>query len=369
MDSSLENFIEDVSGDQYLRVQDDLGHGFVRLRAAEAQRRQAKQDIRSSEDVIIELLRNARDAHATTIFIASWTEGEKRHITILDDGDGIPPDMHSTVFEPFVTSKLDSFHADKWGVHGRGMALYSIQQNTEDAHIVASAPGLGSVFSITTNTSELPEKRDQSTIPSINKDAQGKSVLRGPHNIIRTVLEFAIEERSTIALYYGSCASIVSTLYNLGSSAAQHLSSIFDTYDANTPYLHRFAYTFDAESLSALATSLGFPISTRTAHRIINGEIEPLPLHLELLTKQTTQQHNAAAAVQEWTTSGNQFHTGTKQFKFTKEDLETFSQEIRRAYSSLAHAYYLDASIEPRIQTKGNELIVKIPLELNDSDR
>ena len=368
MDSSLENFIEDVSGDQYLRVQDDLGHGFVRLRAAEAQRRQAKQDIRSSEDVIIELLRNARDAHATTIFIASWTEGEKRYITILDDGDGIPPDMHSTVFEPFVTSKLDSFHADKWGVHGRGMALYSIQQNTEDAHIVASAPGLGSVFSITTNTSELPEKRDQSTIPSINKDAQGKSVLRGPHNIIRTVLEFAIEERSSIALYYGSCASIVSTLYNLGSSAAQHLSSIFDTYDANTPYLHRFAYTFDAESLSALATSLGFPISTRTAHRIINGEIEPLPLHLELLTKQTTQQHNAAA-VQEWTTHGNQFHTGTKQFKFTKEDLETFSQEIRRAYSSLAHAYYLDASIEPRIQTKGNELIVKIPLELNDSDR
>lgn len=67
------------------------------LRAAEAQRRQAKQDIRSSEDVIIELLRNARDAHATTIFIASWTEGEKRHITILDDGDGIPSDMHSTV--------------------------------------------------------------------------------------------------------------------------------------------------------------------------------------------------------------------------------------------------------------------------------
>ena len=64
MDSSLENFIQDISGDQYFRVEDDLGNGFVRLKAAEAQRRQAKQDIRSTEDIIIELLRNSRDAHA-----------------------------------------------------------------------------------------------------------------------------------------------------------------------------------------------------------------------------------------------------------------------------------------------------------------
>ena len=52
MDSSLEQFIHSVSGDQYFRVEDDLGNGFVRLRAAEAQRRQALQDIRSFEDVI-----------------------------------------------------------------------------------------------------------------------------------------------------------------------------------------------------------------------------------------------------------------------------------------------------------------------------
>lgn len=69
MDSSLENFIQDISGDQYFRVEDDLGNGFVRLKAAEAQRRQAKQDIRSTEDIIIELLRNSRDAHARAILL------------------------------------------------------------------------------------------------------------------------------------------------------------------------------------------------------------------------------------------------------------------------------------------------------------
>ena len=93
MDSSLENFIENISGEQYLRVQDDLGNGYVRLRAAEAQRRQAKQDIRSTEDIIIELLRNSRDAHAHALFVATWTEESKRFITILDDGDGIPASM------------------------------------------------------------------------------------------------------------------------------------------------------------------------------------------------------------------------------------------------------------------------------------
>ena len=109
MDSSLEQFIHSVSGDQYFRVEDDLGNGFVRLRAAEAQRRQALQDIRSFEDVILELLRNSRDAHARAIFLATWTEGSKRFATILDNGDGIPLSMHQTVFEPFVTSKPVSY--------------------------------------------------------------------------------------------------------------------------------------------------------------------------------------------------------------------------------------------------------------------
>ena len=98
-DNSLESFIENLTGDSHLRVQDDLGDGFVRLKAAEAQRRQAKQDIRSFEDVVIEMLRNSRDANAHTIFVACWKEQSFRHVTMIDDGDGIPPSLHKTVFE------------------------------------------------------------------------------------------------------------------------------------------------------------------------------------------------------------------------------------------------------------------------------
>ena len=210
--TSLQQFIQNISGEDHTRVQDDLGNGFVRLRAAEAQRRQAKQDIRSFEDVVIEMLRNARDANAKAIFIATWSTKEQRFLTMLDDGDGVPLQLQDTIFEPFVTSKLDSFHADRWGVHGRGMALYSIRQNTDSARVIASAPGLGSIFSVVSSFSRLSEKRDQSSAPSVTVNEDGKPVLRGPHNIMRTVLEFAIDERDGVAVYLGSPAEIVSTL-------------------------------------------------------------------------------------------------------------------------------------------------------------
>ena len=44
-DSDLADFISSVSGDDQLAVEENLGDGFVRLRTAEAERRQAKHDI------------------------------------------------------------------------------------------------------------------------------------------------------------------------------------------------------------------------------------------------------------------------------------------------------------------------------------
>ena len=137
---TLSDFIDDVCGESRLRVEDDLGDGFVRLRSSEAERRQAAQDIRSSEDVVIELLRNARDAGASRIFLATQKTGNERLLTVLDDGQGIPAAQHERIFEPRVTSKLDSAHMDKWGMHGRGMALYSISVNAEEARGLQSEP-------------------------------------------------------------------------------------------------------------------------------------------------------------------------------------------------------------------------------------
>ena len=299
MDSSLENFIQDISGDQYFRVEDDLGNGFVRLKAAEAQRRQAKQDIRSTEDIIIELLRNSRDAHARAIFVATWTEGSTRYLTVLDDGDGIPGSMHEIVFEPFVTSKLDSFHSDKWGVHGRGMALYSIKQNTSSAQIIDSDINLGAVFHIESNTALLPEKRDQSSYPIITKDKNG------------------------------SPASIVSTLYYLGSTAASNFLSIFSGWDETTPIIQRFAYADDPDSLAELANSLSLPISVRTAHRIMRKEIEPLPVHVSYLAQNSSHK---TKSINKGETKSQKIGTShPRSIKIAKADLYSFSTTIQNA--------------------------------------
>lgn len=109
---NLKDFLDNVCETSHLRVESDLGDGYVRLRASEAQRRQAKQDIRCNEDIVIEMLRNSRDAGAKNIFVAANKEDGNRHILIIDDGQGIPKTHHELIFEPYVTSKLDSMTTD-----------------------------------------------------------------------------------------------------------------------------------------------------------------------------------------------------------------------------------------------------------------
>lgn len=360
-DESLQDFIEQMSGDAHLRVQDDLGDGFVRLRAAEAQRRQALQDIRSFEDVVIEMLRNARDAGARAIFVATWTEGTNRHLTMIDDGDGIPSSMHETVFEPFVTSKLDSFHSDRWGVHGRGMALYSIKQNTDTARVAASAPGLGSVFEVVVDSSKLGEKRDQSTPPTITRSDDGALVLRGPHNITRTVMEFCVDERGQTAVYLGSPSEIVATLYALATGAATQLASIFSTYDEATPYIQRFAYVDDSHELAELAASCSLPISERTAHRILKGDIKPLRTHLETLIPQDSE--NSTSPVSKVPDASR---APKRSYHFEPRDLDQLKEGVRNLYADVAQSYYLNPEVEPEVKVRGDELVIRIPLKSSD---
>lgn len=131
-DRQLIDFVSSITDGTRFRIEENLPHGFVRLKVAEAERRQAQHDIRSVEDVVTELVRNARDAGARNVLVGFQKEqGRYRRIAVIDDGCGIPEDMHSLVFEPRVTSKSEDFEEDRFGVHGRGMALFSIRSRTK----------------------------------------------------------------------------------------------------------------------------------------------------------------------------------------------------------------------------------------------
>ena len=72
--NELISFIASMSGEGNLRVEENLGEGFVRLRVSEAERRQAKHDVQHVEDIVFEMLRNAREACATRIDVATFNE-------------------------------------------------------------------------------------------------------------------------------------------------------------------------------------------------------------------------------------------------------------------------------------------------------
>lgn len=366
----LANFVESLSGESHLRVQDDLGDGFVRLRAAEAQRRQAQQDIRCVEDVVLELLRNARDAHCRSLFVASWKEGSKRHLTVIDDGDGIPATHHGQVFEPFVTSKLDSFRSDRWGVHGRGMALYSIRQNVDDVHIAKSMPGFGSSFTVCADTEKLSEKRDQSSLPTVVEDESGERLLRGPHNIARTVLEFAIDERDNIAVYFGSPTEVAARLYALGTKLVSRSSAVFEQDCDSVPLVLSLAYCLEPEAFAQSSSLLGLPMSDRSARRILDGDIVPADTMLSQFasSQKGINKHGsidssaASGSVPDAGMAGCRASRSPSSLVFTEDDLRKFGESIKLAYADLAEAYYLNPEIDISINRKNGALHINIPL-------
>ncbi len=360
-DSSLESFVETVCGDSHLRVETDLGDGFVRLRSSEAQRRQAAQDIRCSEDIVIEMLRNARDAHARNIFLATSKCAEKRRIVMLDDGDGVPDHLRQTVFEPRVTSKLDTFHMDKWGVHGRGMALYSISENAESAFIIASGPQLGSSFVVETDTRKLTEKTDQSSFPTFTLADEGKVNVRGPKNILRTSCEFAIESRSSCSVFIGSATDVAATLYQYALSTMTPIERIGAGNLESLPICKRLGVSRTPANFAEISASLGLEMSERSARRIMDGQIKPLDPLLSLISIDGMQPIDSTEASPSKKSSARSA-TDARGLRISPDAVEELERAVKQAFRPLAQAHFLDEGVDPLISVSKDRIRIDIPV-------
>lgn len=352
-DDALLGFIESVAGDSHVRVEENLGDGFVRLRSSEAERRQAKHDIRCIEDVVIELLRNARDAGAENIFLATTRDGSVRTIAAIDDGDGIPEHMHEKIFEPRVTSKLDTMSMDRWGVHGRGMALFSIRSNVSEARVLESSEGKGSDIFVSVDTELLPEKTDQSSAPQIERDDEGVlRVARGPHNINRNVAEFALESRHSVDVYLGSPAEVAATLIEHGEKSSRATEILFNDDLQSLPVCYRLAACGSAGDLLERCEALGLKISERTAHRILHGQIKPLKPYLDSIMAK--RRHEKAPA---------DIFKDSRALKISKDDLDRFSRNLETAFESIAAQYYIMLADEPIVKVGKDSIKVTFPIE------
>ncbi|MHB1347099.1 MAG: ATP-binding protein [Candidatus Humimicrobiaceae bacterium] len=294
--SDIKNFLSELGLDNVLNVEQDLGGGYVKLRISEAERRQSLQDIKSVEDIIIELLRNSRDAGSKNIFIGTKKiEEKKRFIYFIDDGDGIPKKFHDLIFEARITSKLENAVKDIYGFHGRGMALFSIKLNVDEIKVVFSDEDQGSVLFLDVDLSKIPEKKDQSSLPQIVELDGDLNIIGGVSNILKTLVEFNLQNPE-INIFYGTPSQIIMSMRNSPvDSSPKEAFPKFDDWEELLEYLRKNKkikasclplLTNDYLVLSKIVKNFfNMEISERNIQRIIYEEFKPvMPLDVKNLS-------------------------------------------------------------------------------------
>ena len=398
-------------------IEEDLGQGYVRLSVNEAHVRQAQQDIRSTEDIVLELLRNAYDAGAHNIFVAVSSANNMRSLLVLDDGRGIPKQLWSRIFEPRVTSKQTSFHGDPWGMHGRGMALFSIAQRAESARVVASKLQAGSVIAVQCNLHDIKEKADQSSFPTLEY-RNGSLHVRGARNIYRSCLEFALYAQPQCRIFVGTPTEMLTTIYHVYAHAFSHTNTnkktptpCGDNPQAAVPsaLIASLAQAKSVSSLHANAQAYGFDVSLRTARRVFDGTLTPQsdilqralalidapsaasfatadttpnasPAETPIISAPSTHQsssqaprfsnatstathaHEHAASSSNATRIACRPHPLGRVVSFDKADLHDFQAQVASSFAQLAQRYYVFEQPPIHVQCAKNELRISIPL-------
>jgi hypothetical protein len=350
------DFVSQITDSARFRIEENLPHGFVRLKVAEAERRQAQHDIRSVEDIVTELVRNSRDAGARHVLVAFQKEqGRYRKVTVVDDGCGIPDDTHQLVFEPRVTSKREDFEEDRYGVHGRGMALFSIRSRAMDAGIVTSVPGSGTAISVAVDTKKVPERSDQATFPRIEQTDEGGDVGSGPHNVARVLLEMAVDSPG-LEFYLGSFAEVLATMRSFACEG-----------DTPSPW-SEIAAIDDARVLTDVSgKALGLPVSERNAYRVLNDEIAPL----EDIYKQAKASSAAGRGTPKVPSAGHAHRvarTRSPLRRLSREDLAEMGEECEAVVEKIVGRYYLKPSGAARVRRGRGKIIMSFFISGEEGD-
>ena len=113
-------------------------------------------DPKQIHQVLINLLRNAQEAmpHGGELTIATRVRGANVEIGISDTGQGMPPEVVSSIFQPYFTTKETGT--------GLGLAIcQSIMQEHGGSILADSTPGQGTTFTIQLPlVEEAPVTRD-----------------------------------------------------------------------------------------------------------------------------------------------------------------------------------------------------------------
>ncbi|MBA3426686.1 MAG: ATP-binding protein [Rubrobacteraceae bacterium] len=298
----------------------DLGSGFARLTGVEGSRRGPSR-INSVEDALRELVRNARDAGARNVYVASVLKGRRfRNLTVLDDGRGIPETHRNLVFEPGVTTRhlapvSDSGSTPHGAPHGAGLSLYHIRRVALEADVVSAASP--TAIRVVLDTRILPER----TLQSGSRPSRSNL-----HATLRAFLEQTPPGANPpINVYLASPARILATiLYN-------HI-------------IHPDWVRDGSEGVVGFAREVGLMVSSRTVLRVVNGEVSPV----------AAVSREAEEDVAGKETVGGGGNPGAPSLSLGPEEL----REISAILSRSAGASYLGIG-ELEVRSRAGEIVLK----------
>ncbi len=383
--SDLNKFLDQLNIKDALSVEEDLGNGYVRLKISEAERRQALQDINCVEDIVVELLRNSRDAGSKNIFIGTKRlEDKNRIIHFIDDGAGIPPELGNLIFEARVTSKLDDGKKDSYGFHGRGMALFSIKLNVDDVRLSFSDKSKGASFYLDIDLDKVPEKKDQSLIPQIIKMDDDVNIIGGVNNIIKTIIEFQLQNKD-MNFYYGTPTQILVTMRDiLKRDKSKGIYPSFDEWAKLKNFINQNdikiteipVLTDNYNLMGEIADKIfNMNISRRGIQRIMYNEVKPLvPLKLDLLNytiiddrpDEERKENDAPWKNGKRDVRLKLYDESKLASRFKDEEIRCIIDELEENINQLGNKYFISTS--KNIEFKRSNNIIKLIIELTEKD-
>ncbi|MHB1376851.1 MAG: ATP-binding protein [Candidatus Humimicrobiaceae bacterium] len=377
--SDIKNFLSELGLENVLNVEQDLGEGYVKLRISEAERRQSLQDIKSVEDIVIELLRNSRDAGAKNIFIGTKKiEDKKRFIYFIDDGKGIPKKFHELIFEARITSKLENAVKDIYGFHGRGMALFSIKLNVDEIKVVYSGEDSGTVFFLDIDLNKIPEKKDQSVLPQIVELDGDLNIIGGVNNIPKTLVEFNLQNPN-INIFYGTPSQIIMSMRNnLKNFTGDEVFPKFENWENLLEYLDSNkkikssyipALSDDYLVLGKIVKNFfNMEISERTIQRIIYEEFKPVqPLDIRSLMHVDSSNKTVLLQKAKDTEKNKHLPLSDEQklaFRFKDDEISSIINIIDENIKKIGSKYLVES--EGSVNFKRSNNIIQINIVLKE---
>jgi len=379
--TDLKKFLSELNIKDSLNIEEDLGDGYVRLKISEAERRQALQDISCVEDIILELLRNSRDAGSKNIFIGTKKiEDRRRKIYFIDDGCGIPPNLQDLIFQSRVTSKLENGIKDPYGFHGRGMALFSIKLNVDEIKIAFSERLKGAAFYIDVDLLKIPEKKDQSVTPQIIKTDEGLNIIGGVNNIIKTIIEFQLQNKN-INFFYGSPTQVLATMRGIvkrGKNCNNYPK--FDNWDKLISFVHdndvkvtEIPILTDNYNLMEIISRniFNMNISQRGIQRIIYNEIkelEPLRITMDSNFKEQIRvnYHDEDKLENKSEKKLILYDESKLASRFKDEEIRCIINAVENVIKELGNKYFITTS--KNIECRKVNNIIKLSIELKQKE-